>query len=152
MRKKKIHLVQKGPDQDICPKIGSRKGDVWPKMGEMKVPVMVEGCCFSVQTRPVSVCLCRWSALIARLSSDHTMSETPPLALSWKKNYHQRMVLSSQDASEDLGHRALVPSPQPTSVQVISDSDRCEPWLHAWKKETCMTAVEMEDICWGLGI
>lgn len=28
MRKKKIHLVQKGPDQDICPKIGSRKGDV----------------------------------------------------------------------------------------------------------------------------
>lgn len=48
--------------------------------------------------------------------------------------------------------QALVPSPQPTSVQVISDSDRCEPWLHAWKKEKCMTAVEMEDICWGLGI
>lgn len=65
MRKKKIHLAQKGPDQDICPKIGSRKGDVRPKMGEMKVPVMVEGYCFSVQTEPVSVCLCRWSARIA---------------------------------------------------------------------------------------
>lgn len=33
MRKKKIHLVQKGPDQDIRPKIGSRKGYVQPKNG-----------------------------------------------------------------------------------------------------------------------
>lgn len=52
MRKKKIHLVQKGPDQVICPKIGSRKGDVKPKMGEMKMPVMVEGCCSQFKLGP----------------------------------------------------------------------------------------------------
>ena len=52
MRKKKIHLVQKGPDQGICPKIGSRKGDVKPKMVEMKMPVVDEGCCSQFKLGP----------------------------------------------------------------------------------------------------
>lgn len=155
MWKEKIYLVQKGPEQggqDTCPKIGSRKGDPGPKMGGMKVPVRMEGHCFSVQTGPRQ-CQSMWrvcpnSSPFIRWHNTWNATISPQL----KEELSLKNGANLVGGLWGPGSQGPVLTPQHTSVQVISDSIRCEPWLHAWKKEKWMTDVELEDMCWGLGI